>query len=200
MTISDHFELIPCKILMLCYDKDCKEFRYVCLDLMACWTKCCNYMSGVTIINILQVPKHGACSCGGFISSTSFSWGEDKTLDTLVFSFHPSSCEGIKLYLIPEEKVSVLTRCYGSWWIMKLFTRFCLFSGCKRSRKFIWPYEKKRRYSSWVSKLLTIAQNQSMEKWFAWFITVFFFFFFIIHRLLKHCSNKQLKAYMLQIC
>ncbi|XP_057974992.1 sister chromatid cohesion protein PDS5 homolog B isoform X2 [Malania oleifera] len=27
MTISDHFEQIPCRILMLCYDKDCKEFR-----------------------------------------------------------------------------------------------------------------------------------------------------------------------------
>ncbi|KAL2586437.1 hypothetical protein AAZV13_13G054600 [Glycine max] len=28
MTISDHFEEIPCKIMMLCYDKDCKEFRF----------------------------------------------------------------------------------------------------------------------------------------------------------------------------
>jgi sister-chromatid-cohesion protein PDS5 len=37
MTISDHFEQIPCKILMLCYDKDCKEFRY--LDFMVCLTK-----------------------------------------------------------------------------------------------------------------------------------------------------------------
>ncbi|KAJ0024548.1 hypothetical protein Pint_08187 [Pistacia integerrima] len=27
MTICDHYEEIPCKILMLCYDKDCKEFR-----------------------------------------------------------------------------------------------------------------------------------------------------------------------------
>ncbi|KAK9271081.1 hypothetical protein L1049_026670 [Liquidambar formosana] len=27
MSISDHFEQIPCRILMLCYDKDCKEFR-----------------------------------------------------------------------------------------------------------------------------------------------------------------------------
>ncbi|XP_061341944.1 sister chromatid cohesion protein PDS5 homolog B [Gastrolobium bilobum] len=27
MTFSDHFEDIPCKIVMLCYDKDCKEFR-----------------------------------------------------------------------------------------------------------------------------------------------------------------------------
>ncbi|KAH7567871.1 hypothetical protein JRO89_XS07G0171100 [Xanthoceras sorbifolium] len=27
MTICNHFEQIPCKILMLCYDKDCKEFR-----------------------------------------------------------------------------------------------------------------------------------------------------------------------------
>lgn len=26
--ITDHFEQIPCKILMLCYDKDCKEFRF----------------------------------------------------------------------------------------------------------------------------------------------------------------------------
>ncbi|XP_057735278.1 sister chromatid cohesion protein PDS5 homolog B isoform X2 [Arachis stenosperma] len=26
MTISDHFEKIPCKIMLLCYDKDCKEF------------------------------------------------------------------------------------------------------------------------------------------------------------------------------
>ncbi|XP_035540575.1 uncharacterized protein LOC108988322 isoform X3 [Juglans regia] len=27
MAISDHFEQILCKVLMLCYDKDCKEFR-----------------------------------------------------------------------------------------------------------------------------------------------------------------------------
>ncbi|XP_020238238.1 sister chromatid cohesion protein PDS5 homolog A isoform X2 [Cajanus cajan] len=27
MTISNHFEEIPCKIMMLCYNKDCKEFR-----------------------------------------------------------------------------------------------------------------------------------------------------------------------------
>ncbi|XP_059299133.1 sister chromatid cohesion protein PDS5 homolog B isoform X2 [Lycium ferocissimum] len=27
MTFSDHFEQIPCKILMLCYDRDCKEFK-----------------------------------------------------------------------------------------------------------------------------------------------------------------------------
>ncbi|XP_015571530.1 sister chromatid cohesion protein PDS5 homolog B isoform X2 [Ricinus communis] len=27
LTIGGHFEQIPCKILMLCYDKDCKEFR-----------------------------------------------------------------------------------------------------------------------------------------------------------------------------
>ncbi|RDY12883.1 hypothetical protein CR513_02261, partial [Mucuna pruriens] len=27
MTISDHFEEIPCKLMMLCFDKDCKEFR-----------------------------------------------------------------------------------------------------------------------------------------------------------------------------
>ncbi|KAK2999347.1 hypothetical protein RJ639_023355, partial [Escallonia herrerae] len=26
MTLSDHFEQIPCRTLMLCYDKDCKEF------------------------------------------------------------------------------------------------------------------------------------------------------------------------------
>ncbi|KAK7275658.1 hypothetical protein RIF29_16778 [Crotalaria pallida] len=27
MTVSDHYEEIPSKIMMLCYDKDCKEFR-----------------------------------------------------------------------------------------------------------------------------------------------------------------------------
>ncbi|XP_059435125.1 sister chromatid cohesion protein PDS5 homolog B isoform X2 [Corylus avellana] len=34
MTISDHFEQIPCKILMLCYDKDCKEFRSQNMELV----------------------------------------------------------------------------------------------------------------------------------------------------------------------
>lgn len=29
MKISNHFEEIPCKIMMLCYDNDCKEFRSV---------------------------------------------------------------------------------------------------------------------------------------------------------------------------
>lgn len=28
MTINDHFEQIPCKILLLCCDKNCEEFRY----------------------------------------------------------------------------------------------------------------------------------------------------------------------------
>ena len=36
MTISDHFEQIPCKILMLCFDKDCKEFRSAFLDFVVC--------------------------------------------------------------------------------------------------------------------------------------------------------------------
>lgn len=34
MTICDHFEHIPCKILMLCFDKDCKEFRYANMELV----------------------------------------------------------------------------------------------------------------------------------------------------------------------
>ncbi|KAM7256072.1 hypothetical protein ACFE04_011813 [Oxalis oulophora] len=34
MTISDHFEQIPCKILMLIYDRDCKEFRSQNLELV----------------------------------------------------------------------------------------------------------------------------------------------------------------------
>ncbi|KAK7385197.1 hypothetical protein VNO78_30910 [Psophocarpus tetragonolobus] len=34
MTISDHFEEIPCKIMMLCYDKDCKEFRFQNLEFV----------------------------------------------------------------------------------------------------------------------------------------------------------------------
>lgn len=33
MTVCDHFEQIPCKILMLCYDKDYKEFRFAHLHL-----------------------------------------------------------------------------------------------------------------------------------------------------------------------
>lgn len=28
MTINDHFEQIPCKILLLCCEKNCEEFRY----------------------------------------------------------------------------------------------------------------------------------------------------------------------------
>lgn len=34
MTICDRYEEIPCKVMMLCYDKDCKEFRYAYLLLM----------------------------------------------------------------------------------------------------------------------------------------------------------------------
>ncbi|XP_050211868.1 sister chromatid cohesion protein PDS5 homolog B [Mercurialis annua] len=34
LTIGDHFEEIPCKILMLFYDKDCKEFRSQNLELI----------------------------------------------------------------------------------------------------------------------------------------------------------------------
>ncbi|XP_068341361.1 sister chromatid cohesion protein PDS5 homolog B isoform X2 [Pyrus communis] len=34
MTISDHFEQIPCKILMLCFDKDCMDFRSQNMELV----------------------------------------------------------------------------------------------------------------------------------------------------------------------
>ncbi|XP_048332268.2 sister chromatid cohesion protein PDS5 homolog B isoform X1 [Ziziphus jujuba] len=34
MGISDNLEKIPCKILMLCYDKDCKEFRSQNMELV----------------------------------------------------------------------------------------------------------------------------------------------------------------------
>ncbi|KAK2453745.1 sister chromatid cohesion protein PDS5 protein A [Trifolium repens] len=34
MSTSDHFEEIPCKILMLCYDKECKEFRSQSMELV----------------------------------------------------------------------------------------------------------------------------------------------------------------------
>lgn len=34
MTIVDHFEQIPCNILMLSYDRDCKEFRYAYIYLL----------------------------------------------------------------------------------------------------------------------------------------------------------------------
>lgn len=34
MAINDHFEAIPCKVLMLCYDKDCKEFRSQNMELV----------------------------------------------------------------------------------------------------------------------------------------------------------------------
>ncbi|GMJ02433.1 hypothetical protein like AT1G77600 [Hibiscus trionum] len=34
ITICDHFEQIPCKVLMLCYDKDCKEFRSQNIELV----------------------------------------------------------------------------------------------------------------------------------------------------------------------
>ncbi|XP_058724136.1 sister chromatid cohesion protein PDS5 homolog B isoform X3 [Vicia villosa] len=34
METMDHFEEIPCKILMLCYDKDCKEFRPQSMELV----------------------------------------------------------------------------------------------------------------------------------------------------------------------
>ncbi|XP_065880511.1 sister chromatid cohesion protein PDS5 homolog B [Euphorbia lathyris] len=34
LTMDDHFERIPCKILMLCYDKDCKEFRSHNMELI----------------------------------------------------------------------------------------------------------------------------------------------------------------------
>ncbi|KAJ9167086.1 hypothetical protein P3X46_021763 [Hevea brasiliensis] len=34
LNIGNHFEQIPCKILMLCYDKDCKEFRSQNMELI----------------------------------------------------------------------------------------------------------------------------------------------------------------------
>ncbi|KDP32795.1 hypothetical protein JCGZ_12087 [Jatropha curcas] len=34
MNINNHFEQIPCKILMLCYDKDCKDFRLQNMELI----------------------------------------------------------------------------------------------------------------------------------------------------------------------
>lgn len=34
ITLCDHFEQIPCRILMLCYDKDCKDFRQQNMELV----------------------------------------------------------------------------------------------------------------------------------------------------------------------
>ncbi|XP_022976675.1 sister chromatid cohesion protein PDS5 homolog A-like isoform X2 [Cucurbita maxima] len=34
LTMKNDFEQIPCKVLMLCYDKDCKEFRSQCMELV----------------------------------------------------------------------------------------------------------------------------------------------------------------------
>ncbi|KAM3308707.1 sister chromatid cohesion protein PDS5 B [Capsicum chacoense] len=34
MDFSDHFEQIPCKILMLCYDRDCKEFKPQAIEIV----------------------------------------------------------------------------------------------------------------------------------------------------------------------
>ncbi|PIA47377.1 hypothetical protein AQUCO_01400210v1 [Aquilegia coerulea] len=34
ITLVEHFEQIPCKILMLCYDKDCKDFRPQNMELV----------------------------------------------------------------------------------------------------------------------------------------------------------------------
>lgn len=34
LTLSDHYEQIPCRILVLCFDKDCKEFRPQNMELV----------------------------------------------------------------------------------------------------------------------------------------------------------------------
>lgn len=64
-------------------------------------------MSDVKILDIFQVPKHGTSFGRGFISSFTFSFGEDKALDPFVFSFHSSSAEVTELYIITEKKVQL---------------------------------------------------------------------------------------------
>ncbi|XP_022131924.1 sister chromatid cohesion protein PDS5 homolog A isoform X2 [Momordica charantia] len=34
LNLNDDFEQIPCKVLMLCYDKDCKEYRSQCMEFV----------------------------------------------------------------------------------------------------------------------------------------------------------------------
>lgn len=65
-------------------------------------------MSNINVPNAVQASKHGACSSERSISGTSFSWGEDKALGSLVFPLHPPTVEGIELYFNSKEKVNFL--------------------------------------------------------------------------------------------
>lgn len=49
MKISDHFEEIPCKIIMLCYDNDSKEFRSAFALQLASWIKIRVLLSEVNV-------------------------------------------------------------------------------------------------------------------------------------------------------
>lgn len=147
MTICDHFEQIPCKILLLCYDKDCKEFRFAHVHLKVTLLKSVFIMLNLSIIEIFQVPKHWANSCGGFVSC-SWNWGEYKALGAFVFSFHLSSCEGSALYFISETKVFFTELLLYFGWKMLFSYQLWMFSGYELKCDCICLSERKRRYSA----------------------------------------------------
>lgn len=62
MIICDQFEQIPCKIFMLFYDRDCKEFRFVYSHVIACLKKESVFTFSNEFPNIMQAAKHGAHS------------------------------------------------------------------------------------------------------------------------------------------
>lgn len=109
MTVCDHYEEIPCKIMMLCYDKDCKEFRSAYALWIARWIKIRVLLSDINVFLEFQITEHGICSCRWFISGGSFCWGKDKALDTHVFSFQLSSRKGTEYYFDSKEKVLIPT-------------------------------------------------------------------------------------------
>lgn len=106
LMLNDNYEQIPCKILLLCFDKDCKDFRFggyflsnfdLYLGLHCANVRC----------TMLQATKHRDHICRGFIPIITSYKGEDRTLDCFFFTLQAASYQGFKLHSISKTKVFI---------------------------------------------------------------------------------------------
>ncbi|KAH1215945.1 Sister chromatid cohesion protein PDS5 A-B [Glycine max] len=101
MTISDHFEEIPCKIMMLCYDKDCKEFRFQNIEFV---------LANDLFPEDLSVEERTNHWMHMF---SLFSFPHEKALDTILTQKRRFQNE-MKSYLAMRKKLKAIVRNFPS--------------------------------------------------------------------------------------
>ncbi|KAK7373149.1 hypothetical protein VNO80_06547 [Phaseolus coccineus] len=101
MKVSNHFEEIPCKIMMLCYDKDCKEFRFQNMEFV---------LADDLFPEDLPIEER----TNHWIHMFSlFSFPHEKALDTILAQKRRFQNE-MKNYLTMRKKMKAIVRYFPS--------------------------------------------------------------------------------------